>query len=139
MAHLDAYIFFDGQCAEAMRFYEKALGGKLEMMMTYGEAPVGDEAPPGGTDRILHARLNVDGRSLMASDIPEGRKHEGMHGYSLSLNYLTVAEGQRAFDALAAGGTVSMPFGETFWAEGFGMLIDRFGTPWLINVDKRKP
>jgi PhnB protein len=136
MAHLDAYLFFDGKCAEAMRFYEAALGGKLEMMMTYDESPAGSDAPPGAGDRIMHARLDVEGRSLMASDFPTSQTHQGMHGFALSMNYQTVDEARRVFDRLAEGGTVSMPLEATFWAEAFGMLTDRFGTPWMINVDK---
>ena len=133
MSQLDAYVFFDGTCAEAMRFYEKTLGGKLEMMMTHAQSPVAAQSPPGSADRIMHARLVIDGRALMASDSMVGEPYGGMKGFSLSLVYPTVAEAQRIFDALAAGGQVRMPFQKTFWAEGFGMLIDRFGTPWMVN------
>jgi PhnB protein len=133
MPQLDAYLIFDGTCAEAMRFYERTLGGKLEMMMTQGESPIAAHCPPGSADRILHARLVVDGRALMASDSMGDKPQEAMKGFSLSLTYATVPEAQRMFDALAAGGQVQMPFQKTFWADGFGMLVDRFGTPWMVG------
>ena len=133
MSQLDSYLFFNGTCADAMRFYERTLGGKLEMMMTHAQSPMAGQTPPGSADRILHARLVIDGRVLMASDSMVGQPYEGMKGFSLSLIYPTVAEAKRAFDALAAGGKITMPLDKTFWAEAFGMLVDRFGTPWMIN------
>jgi PhnB protein len=131
MPVLDSYLFFDGQCAEAMRFYEKTLGGKIEMTMTYGEAPDPAQCPPGAKDRIMHTSMLVDGRRLMASDVPPGQA-KPMQGFALSIGYPAPDEGRRVFDALAEGGQVMMPFGKTFWAEGFGMLTDRFGTPWMV-------
>ena len=133
MSQLDTYVFFDGNCAEAMRFYERTLGGKLEVLMTHGESPMAAQTPPGSADRILHARLVVDGRVLMASDGMVGQPYEGMKSFSVSLIYPTAAEARRIFDALAKGGQVQMAFEKTFWAEGFGMLVDRFGTPWMVN------
>ena len=133
MPQLDSYLFFNGTCADAMRFYERTLGGKLEMMMTHAQSPMAGQTPPGSADRILHARLVIDGRVLMASDSMVGQPYEGMKGFSLSLIYPTVAEAKQAFDALAAGGKVTMPLDKTFWADAFGMLVDRFGTPWMIN------
>jgi PhnB protein len=136
MATLDAYLFFDGTCADAMRFYEHVFGGKLEMMMTYGEAPVSNERPPEKhQDRIMHARLVIDGRALLASDVPGGEPYKGQHGFALAINYPAVGQARRVFDALAAGGNVTMPMQKTFWAESFGMLVDRFGTSWMVNVD----
>lgn len=133
MTQLDPYLTFNGTCAEAMRFYETTLGGKIEMMMTHGQSPIADQTPPGSADRIMHARLNLGDRILMASDSMVGMPYNGMHGFSLALAYPTVAEGQKVFDALAVGGAIHMPFQKTFWAEGFGMLIDKFGTPWMVN------
>lgn len=139
MSQLDAYLFFDGTCAEAMRFYEKTLGGRLEMMMTHAEMPASEGAPkpaPGLADRIMHARLALDGRRLMASDSMAGQRYEGMHGFSLSLVYPAVAEANKVFAALAEGGKVTMPMQRTFWVEAFGMLVDRFGTSWMVNGGK---
>jgi len=132
MPQHNAYIFFDGTCAEAMRFYERALRGKLDLL-THAQSPIADQTPPGSADRIMHARLVFDGGTLMASDTMAGQPSEGMKGFSLSLVYPTAAEGKRIFDALSQGGKVTMPFDKTFWAEGFGMLVDRFGTPWMVG------
>ena len=133
MAQLDAYLTFDGTCAEAMRFYERVLHGKMGMMMTNGESPMAAQMPPGTENRVMHARLELKDRILMASDSMVGHPYHGMHGFSLSLAYDSVEEGQPVFDALAEGGTVQMPLQKTFWAEGFGMLVDKFGTPWMVN------
>ena len=132
MLQLDTYLFFDGNCADAMRFYERTLGGKLQLM-THGQSPMAAQTPPGSANRIMHARLELDGRLLMASDSMVGQPTQGMKGFSLSLIYPTVAEAQRMFAALAEGGQVTMPIAKTFWAEAFGMLVDRFGTPWMVN------
>jgi PhnB protein len=132
MLQLDAYLFFDGNCAEAMRFYQRTLGGELTMM-TNAESPVATQTPPGSANRIMHARLALDGRTLMASDWMTGQPYEGMKGFSLAIAYPTVAEAKRMFAALAEGGKVTLPFDKTFWAEGFGMLVDRFGTHWMVN------
>jgi PhnB protein len=129
---LDVYLTFDGNCGEAMRFYERALGGRIEMSMTYGQSPEPEQCPAGSKERIMHTALSLDGRRLMASDVPAGQ-FKPMQGFALSLNYPTAAEARKIFDALSAGGTVTMPFGKTFWAEGFGMFTDRFGTPWMVG------
>src|SRR5260370_17688340 len=97
----DAYLFFNGDCADAMRFYERTLGGKLEVMMTHAESPMAAQTPPGSADRILHARLVIDGRMLMASDAMVGQPYQGMNGFSLPLAYPNVPDPKRAFDALA--------------------------------------
>lgn len=137
MPPIEAYLTFDGNCAEAMRFYEKTLGAKLEVMMTNAESPDPAMCPPPGSpdaNRILHASLLLgDEQRLMASDAMPGQPYEGMKGFGLAITYPTVAEARRVFDTLATGGQVGMPMGPTFWAEAFGMVTDRFGTPWLIN------
>jgi PhnB protein len=133
MPDLEPYLTFDGNCAEAMRFYEGTLGGKLEVLMTHGESPMANQIPPGSADRIMHARLVIDGRRLMASDSMVGSPYAGMKGFSLSLVYPTVADATRVFDALADGGRVTMALQKTFWVEAFGMVVDRFGTPWMVN------
>lgn len=133
MPVLDSYLFFDGTCAEAMRFYERTLGGKLEAVMTYGESPDPQHCPADAKDLVMHASLLVDGRRLMASDSPPGYEHKPAGGFALALNYPTAPEAKRIFDALSQGGTVTMPMQKTFWAETFGMLTDRFGTPWMVG------
>jgi len=133
MPVLDSYIFFNGNCAEAMRFYERTLGGKLEAMLKYGEGPEPAQCPAGSQDLVMHARLMIDGRALMASDNPPGYPAATPGGFALSLNYPGAQEARRIFDALSQGGSVTMPMQKTFWAEAFGMLTDRFGTPWMVG------
>ena len=131
MPILGSYLFFDGNCAEAMRFYERVLDGKLEVLMTHAQSPIAAQTPPGSANRIMHASLNLGDRRLMASDAMPGH-YQGMKGFSLSLSYPTAAEAKRVFDALAEGGKVTMPLDKTFCAESLGMLVDRFGTPWMV-------
>jgi PhnB protein len=135
MPKLDTYLFFNGNCAEAMKFYEKTLGGKLDMMKEK-DAPKTEKGPQGNSDKILHARLAFDGGVLMASDWMDSQKYPGMGGFSISLVYTKIDEAKRAFDALSKGGKVAMPMGKTFWVESFGMAIDRFGTSWMISGGK---
>lgn len=130
---LDSYLFFDRNCAEAMRFYAKALGGKLEAIMTGAEAPPSEQIPAEHKDLVLHASILLGDRRLMASDWMHSSPYPGMHGFSVTLGYRTVAEARRVFGVLAEGGEVTMPFAKTFWAEGFGMLVDRFGTNWMVS------
>ncbi len=134
MPQLIAYLTFDGTCAEAMRFYERTLGGKLALT-THAESPIADQAPPGSGDRIMNSRLDLDdGAVLMASDAFPGHPFEGMKGFSLSLTYPKASDAKRIFEALAKGGRVTLPLQKTFWSEAFGMVVDRFGTPWMLNT-----
>ena len=130
---IDSYLHFDGNCAEAMRFYARVLDGELESMMTGAESPAAEHIPEERRDQILHASIVLGDHRLMASDWMHPSPYPGMHGFGVALGYPTVAEARRAFDALAEGGQVTMPFEKTFWAEGFGMVIDRFGTPWMLS------
>jgi len=128
------YLAFNGNCAEAVRFYERVLGGKLEVLMSGADSPMAADIPKEFADRILHARLALpDGGVLFAGDAPAHVPYEGIKGVSITLNYDTAAQAQKVFDALAAGGTVTMPMQPAFWAKTWGMLVDRFGTPWIVN------
>jgi PhnB protein len=129
------YLFFDGNCEEAFRFYERVLGGKIIAMVPHSGTPAEQNVPAEWRDKIMHAALQVGEDTLMASDAPP-RYRQPMSGFSVSLQFADTAEAKRVFDALAEGGTVKMPFEETFWAAGFGMVTDRFGTPWMMNCDK---
>lgn len=135
MSPINAYLTFDGHAAQAMRFYEQVLRGKLEVMMTMAQAPDGAcaELPREAQDRIMHAALSFGGGMLMASDTMPGQAYEGMKGFGVALSLPSVAEAERVFAAFAEGGQVQMPLAPTFWAEIFGMVVDRFGTPWLVN------
>ena len=131
---INPYLNFDGNCAEAMRFYQKALGGELQMMAFAG-SPMEKDIPAGYRDRIMHACLTMaDGQSVMASDTGPWAPYEAPKGIQVTLNYDTASEGKKVFDALSQGGHVQMPLNKTFWAEAFGMLTDRFGTPWMVNA-----
>ena len=132
MAQLETYIFFDGNCAEAMRYYEKVLGGKLEILMKHSDSPA-PNPDPAMADRIIHARLDIGGRKLMASDSMVGKPIGGAKGFSLSLSYPSPEEAKKIFDALSEGGRVTMPMTETFWAKAFGMTVDKYGISWMVN------
>lgn len=138
MPGVETYLTFNGNCADAVRFYAKTLGATVEFMMTHGESPMADEVPPEARDQIMHCSIVIDGTRLMASDPIPGQPHGGMTGFTLALAYPTVAEGERIFNALADGGAVQMPMQEVFWVERWGSLVDRFGTPWMVSAGAQK-
>jgi PhnB protein len=129
------YLHFNGQCADAFKFYEKCLGGKILSMFTYTGTPVEEHVPAEWRDKLMHAKLSLGDAELMGCDPPPGR-YEKPSGFSVTLQIKDPAEAERVFQALVEKGTVEMPFGETFWALRFGMLVDRFGIPWMINCEK---
>jgi PhnB protein len=129
----DPYLNFDGDCAEAFRHYADLLGGELDIS-TYGETPGSEEIPADQRDRVMHARLVVGDAVLMASDAPPGR-YVPPGGNYVSVSLDAVDEARRIFDGLAPGADVQMPFEATFWSPGFGMLVDRWGTPWMVNCN----
>lgn len=134
MPHPIAYVAFNGNCAEAVRFYEDVLDAKLEILMSGADSPMAAQIPKEFAQRILHARLAFKGGGyLYAGDAPAQMPYQGIHGVSLTLNYDSVVEAQGIFDKLAAGGKVTMAMQPTYWAKTFGMLIDKFGTPWIVN------
>jgi len=132
---VNAYLVFNGRCQEAFKFYENALGGKIEATMTFGDSPMSDQAPADWRDQIMHARMTVGNTVLMGSDAPPDRYHEPK-GFSLSVGTKDAAEAERIYNELAAGGKVETPLQQTFWAAKFGMLVDRFGIPWMINCEQ---
>jgi PhnB protein len=132
---LNPYLVYDGNCEEAFKTYEKILGGEIVAMIPAEGTPAEEHVPAEWRKKIMHARLIVDGVALMGSDCPPER-FEKMQGFSVTLNVKEPAEAERLFNALAEGGAVSMPLDETFWAKKFGMVTDRFGTPWMINCEK---
>jgi PhnB protein len=136
------YLNFDGHCAEAFAFYARLLGGRIVQQRTFDEMPRLEGMPPLPTSarqRILHAHLQVEGQSLLGSDTLPGADagcggFQAAQGMWVSIQADDIAEGQRLFDALAEGGQTVMPFAATFWSPGFGMVRDRFGTPWMIGT-----
>ena len=133
MPQLNAYLSYDGNCAEAMKYYARVLGAKVEALITYAQAPGDQPPPPSHANRIMHAYLVHKDFSLMAGDTPPGMPYQGINGAMMTLTYPSADEARRVFNALADGGKVTMPLGETFWADTFGMVTDRFGTPWGVN------
>lgn len=133
---LIAYLGFDGNCEEAFRYYEKHLGGKIEAMVRTADTPAAAHSPKEMQDKIMHARLSIGDAVLMGGDAPPGRS-ANKAGFSVNIQMDDVAEGERIFNSLADGGEVQAPLEETFWADRFGMVIDRFGTPWMINCGNR--
>ena len=133
---VESYLFFNGNCADAIAFYEKALGAKTVFKLTFKESP---EPPPPGMipdgwgDKIMHASFTVGDTMIMASDSC-GPDEAGFKGFSLSLNLKSEEDADRCYAALSEGGTVTMPLGKTFWSPRFGMLTDRFGIGWMVNV-----
>ena len=129
---LNPYLFYNDNCEAAFKFYEKVLGGKIEMMLRADEGPADMKPGPGREKLIMHARMSIDGQVLMASDSPPEHFHKPQ-GFSVSLTLSDPAEAERKFTALSEGGSVNMPFGKTFFSKGFGMCIDQFGIPWMVN------
>lgn len=137
ISDLVTYLAFDGRCEDAFKFYEKALRGKILMMVRIGDAPPGVPITPGSENRIMHARLQVGDRLLMGGDAPQHIPFSAPQGFSSNIMVDDAAEADRVFGALAEGGKVTVPIGETFWAQRFGMLIDKFGVPWMVNCEKQ--
>jgi PhnB protein len=132
---INAYLNFNGQCEAAFKFYEKSLGGKIEMLMTFGGSPMADQVPPAMRDKVMHARMSIGDQVLMGSDAPPDRFDEAK-GFSVSLIVDKPADAERIFSALSEGATVQMPLQETFWAQRFGSLRDKFGIPWMVDCEK---
>jgi PhnB protein len=131
MPDLIPYLAFDGNCADAMRFYERALEGTIELMLRLADSPMAAQAPQEFWHRIMHALPG--GAKLYAGDAMGQVSYQGIHGVSLTLNYGTVAEAHKFFERLADGGKVTMAMAPTFWAKSFGMVTDKFGAHWIVN------
>jgi PhnB protein len=132
---LNPYLVFNGNCEAAFKFYEKVLGGKIEAMLPHEGTPAAEHVPPEWRNKIMHARLSVGDKVLMGSDAPPDH-YEAMKGFSVTLGIDRPADAERIFHALAEKGTVRLPIQKTFWAARFGMLVDQFGTPWMINCEQ---
>jgi PhnB protein len=132
---INAYLNFNGQCETAFKFYERCLGGKIEAMIPHAGTPAGEYAPAEWGDKILHARMIIGDGVLMGSDTTPD-SYESPRGFSVSLQIVDPADAERIFHALAENGIVQFPIQETFWADRFGMLVDQFGIPWIVNCGK---
>ncbi|HEY2918511.1 MAG TPA: VOC family protein [Candidatus Binatia bacterium] len=132
---LNPYLTFNGQCEAAFKFYEQCLGGKIVAMVAHAGTPAEEHVPAEWRNKILHARLIVGDEVLMGSDAPPDR-YEEAKGFSVTLGVDDPVDAERIFYALAEKGTVRMPLQQTFWALRFGMLVDRFGIPWMVNCEQ---
>jgi PhnB protein len=126
---LNPYLNYGGNCAQAFKFYEQHLGGKITMMMKHGENPGPSNVPAEWKNAVLHARINIGGTELLGADIPG---YQPMRSAYLSLTVSSAKEAERIYALLSEGGEIFMPIEETFFAERFAMLRDRFGTSWMI-------
>lgn len=131
---MSPYLSFKGECEEAFTFYEQCLGGQLGAIFRYEGSPMADQVPADWQDKVMHGNLTVGNQPLMGADVvPEA--YEAPKGFSISLQIKSIADAERIFHDLARDGKVVMPFEKTFWAARFGMVVDRFGIPWLINCE----
>ena len=129
---VNPYLVFNGRCQEAFTFYAECLGGKIEAMLPHAGTPAEGHVPAEWREKIMHARLSVGEDVIMGSDAPPGH-FEQPKGFSVTIQLTDPAKADRIFQRLSEGATVTMPIQQTFWASRFGMLVDRFGTPWMVN------
>ena len=130
---IQPYLFFDGRCEEAIEFYRRTLGAKVEALMPFKDNPEPAMNPPDAGDKVMHASVRIGDSTIMASD---GRCQgkPSFQGFSLALTAADDAEAERLFGALGEGGQVQMPLAKTFFSPSFGMLADRFGVSWMVYV-----
>ena len=129
------HLHFNGNCREAFDFYARTFGGKIVFSMTYGESPAAEQTCAQSRDKIIHARVDFGGQFLLGCDT-SGEHYHTPQGFNVMAAVEQPAEAERIFATLADGGKVTMPVQETFWAQRFGMVTDRFGTPWMVNCEK---
>jgi PhnB protein len=139
---IQPYLFFEGRTEEALQFYAKALGAQTQMLLRYADAPGGSAKCPDGStppaDKVMHASFQLGESMLMASDgFCSGKPNFG--GFSLSFEAKDEADAKKRFDALAAGGKVTQPLTQTFFADAFGMVTDRFGLSWMVLAGQKQP
>ncbi len=132
---VQTYLLFGGRCEEALEFYKKAIGAEVVMLARFKdspEPPPPDALPAGFENKVMHSEFRIGETQIMASDGCE--TNQNLSGFSLALMVHSESEADRYFDALAEGGTVQMPLSKTFWSPRYGMLTDRFGVSWMVNV-----
>ena len=133
---LNFHLHFSGQCEEAFKFYEKTLGGKIEGLFRYKDAPPeAQNAPADWQNKIMHAYMTIGDQALMGMDAPPGH-FDKPQGFHVNIGVKDVNEAKKIFEDLSEKGNVIMKFGPTFWSSGFAMFVDRFGTPWMVNVEQ---
>jgi PhnB protein len=131
---ISPYLSFKGDCEAAFKLYERCFGGQPGSIFRYAGSPMAGQVPPDWGDKVMHGSMTIGDLVLMGADIaPES--YEAPKGFSLSIELKSTAEAERIFRELGTDGTIVMPLEKTFWAERFGMVVDRFGIPWLINCE----
>jgi PhnB protein len=130
---LEPYLSFDGNCAEAFGFYEQVLGAKIEGLTTYGARM--PSCAPSDASKVMHGVLHLGSQVIRASDRTSEQPYEAIKGCWLSLDYATADAAKEAFASLSEGGKITMAIDKTFWASAFGMVIDRFGVPWMVSCN----
>ena len=131
---VNPYLSFNGQCEAAFTFYGQCLGASLGAIFRYGGSPMAGQVPPDWQDKVMHGSVTIGGQVLMGGDVAD--RYEEPRGFSLSIQIGDTGEAERIFHELAKDGTIMMPLEKTFWAARFGMVVDRFGIPWLINCEE---
>jgi len=131
---VNPYLFYNGNCEAAFKHYAKVLGGEIEAMMPHEGTPAAGHVPAEWQKKIMHAKMTIDGEGLMGSDAPPDH-FKAPQGFSVSLQISDPAEAERKFAGLAEGGVITMPMEQTFWARRFGMCVDQFGIPWMVNCE----
>jgi PhnB protein len=126
------HLHFNGQCEEAFKFYERCLGGKIQNISTYAAMPGEAQVPADWRDKVMHVTLAVGDQLLMGCDPPPGH-YQAPAGFSVTIQFNDTAAGESVFNTLSENGKITMPFQKTFWSPGFGMLVDRFRIPWMVN------
>jgi PhnB protein len=129
-------LTFNGECDAAFALYAQCLGGTVTYRLTWGESPMANQAPSDWGDKIVHATLEVGGTAMSGADVGGYQRPQG---FQIQLNLDDVAAAERIFTALADGGQVTVPLQQTFWAQRFGAVVDRFGIPWGINCGEHGP
>lgn len=132
---VNPYLSFKGDCEAAFKCYEQCLGAQLGGIFRYGGTPLAQQVPDDWADKVMHCSLTIGNQELMGGDVAPDR-YEEPKGFSLSIQIKSTADAERIFCELAENGKVVLPLEKTFWAARFGMLVDRFGIPWLINCEE---
>ena len=135
---VNPYLSFNGQCEAAFTFYERCLDARVGAIFRYAGTPMADQVPPDWQDKVMHGTVTIGEQVFMAGDVAPDR-YEEPKGFSLSIQIGDTSEAERIFHELAKDGRIMMPLEKTFWAARFGMVVDRFGIPWLINCETPKP
>ena len=135
--NIEPYLFFEGRTEEALEFYKQKLGARIDAVIRYKDNPEPKYNPPNSANKVMHALFQIGDSKIMASDGNCAGK-ASFQGFALTINAASPADAEKRFNALAEGGQVNMPLGETFFAKSFGMVADRFGVSWMVIAGPKK-